>query len=582
MSLILAVNSGMGSSAGVFRDGEPVFCLEEERLTRVKNWMGAPRTVLAYLVEKGIADPAAVDAVALCNERFFPVSRESFYRKYDLNFERARGFGSASRRLADRAKLLAGRTPLYAAYAARRRARAESDEDCLAALGFDPAKFRRLDHHFCHAAAAYYGLARDPDREYLVFTLDGGGDGVKSSVWRAKAGKMERLSADGEFSIGNLYSSVTCRLGFTPHEHEYKLMGLAPYVGEKHTVKYRDYFRQFLHLTDGDTRFANPRPLDYTAFFRRLLGDLSRDRFDNISAGLQAFCEEIVVRWVRGNMARWGIRHVLCAGGVFMNVKLNMLLSRLPEMESMNVFPSCGDETNIFGAGFFLHNEQAGPRLGCLSRFCLGMDPAGDLEAALDRFAGQVEWERLPDPNGFIADQLVQDRIVARCTGPMEFGARALGNRSILANPRNLATVGKINRAIKCRDFWMPFAPAVLWDRAGELLEVPDSLRDCGSPYMMFAFATRPERRADLACGLHQADFTARAETVDRERYPDLHDIITRFAAATGVPGVLNTSFNLHGYPIVEGSVSAVEVLLNSQIDVLVIGDVAIRRKGSA
>ncbi len=582
MSLILAVNSGMGSSAGVFRDGEPVFCIEEERLTRVKNWMGVPRAALAYMVEKGIVDPAAVDAVALCNERFFPVSRESFYRKYDLNFERARGFGSASRRLADRAKLLVGKTPLYAAYAARRKAAAESDVDYLASLGFDPARCRRLDHHFCHAAAAYYGLARDPGREYLVFTLDGGGDGIKSSVWRAKGGRMERLSADGEFSIGNMYSSVTCRLGFTPHEHEYKLMGLAPYVGEKHAARYRDYFSQFLELREGDTRFANPRPLDYTIFFRHLLFELTRDRFDNIAAGLQTFCEEIVTRWIQGNMAKYGVSHILCAGGVFMNVKMNMLLSRLPGMQSMGVFPSCGDETNIFGAGFFLHNEREGTRLGCLSRFCLGMDPSYDLDEALGRFAGQIAWEKVEDPNAYIADQLVRDRIVARCTGPMEFGARALGNRSILANPRNLTTVGKINRAIKCRDFWMPFAPAVLWNRADELLEVPDSLREYGSPYMMFAFATHPGRRPDLACGLHQADFTARAETVDAERYPDFHAIITRFAHCTGVPGVLNTSFNLHGYPIVEGSVSAVEVLLGSQIDVLVINDVAIRRKAGS
>lgn len=580
MSLILAVNSGMGSSAGVFRDGEPVFCIEEERLSRVKNWMGVPRLALAHMVEKGIADPAEVDAVALCNERFFPVSRDSFYRKYDLNFERARGFGSASRRMADRAKLLVGKTPLYTAYASHRDAAVESDAAYLESLGFDPARFRRLDHHFCHAAAAYYGLARDPERDYLVFTLDGGGDGAKSSVWRGRGGKLERLSSDREFSIGNMYSSVTCALGFTPHEHEYKLMGLAPYVGEKYADKYRDYFSKFLDLAEGDTRFANPRPMDYTTFFRHLIGDLARDRFDSVSAGLQAFCEDVVLRWVKGNIAKWGVHDILCSGGVFMNVKLNMLLSRLPEVASMNVFPSCGDESNIFGAGFFLHNEAEGVALGGLKRYCLGMEPDWDLDEALAKYGPQLEWERLDDPNGFIASELVAGRIVARCSGPMEFGARALGNRSIMADPRNLATVGKINRAIKCRDFWMPFAPAVLWDRADELLDVPDSLRESGSPYMMFAFPSREDRRADLACGLHQADFTARAETVDRERYPDFHDIISRFAEATGVPGVLNTSFNLHGFPIVEGSVSAVEVLLNSQIDVLVVGSTAIRRKG--
>jgi len=264
-----------------------------------------------------------------------------------------------------------------------------------------------------------------------------------------------------------------------------------------------------------------------------------------------------------------------------MNVKLNMLLAQLPEVDSIDVFPSCGDESNIFGAGFHLYNKYVKKKVACLNKYTLGPTPSKDLVQSLTKYQDLISYQMVEDPNSYIADQLSDNKIVARCTGEMEFGARALGNRSILADPRDLNNVNKINRAIKLRDFWMPFAPAILWDHAEDFLEISDSLQNQGSPYMMFAFDTVEENRQGFMCGIHQADFTARAQTVTEKRYPDLYSIIKRFYESTGVPGVLNTSFNLHGFPIVHTSDQAIAVLLDSEIDVLVIDNCAIKRAPS-
>ncbi len=161
----------------------------------------------------------------------------------------------------------------------------------------------------------------------------------------------------------------------------------------------------------------------------------------------------------------------------------------------------------------------------------------------------------------------------------MEFGARALGNRSILASPDDPRIINKINAAIKKRDFWMPFAPAMLQELLDTAVEVPASLKKSCSPYMMFTFNARPEMYEKVIAGIHQADKTARSQTVSKEIYPEFHDLISRFHARTGIPAVLNTSFNLHGYPIVQGACDAVDVYLNSALDTLVVDDYIITRK---
>lgn len=585
--MILAVNTGINSSVGLFRDGGPLICIEEERFNRVKNWFGFPEKALDFLIKEGYFRPAELTDIAVCDAVVGDTTRERFYQRYSTHYKigKALAYNSNNERLKATVKNSVKSSWIFKLYDAARMRNVDPLSnnkrvaERLASLGLDTSKIRHVEHHMCHASSAYYGMAKELDEKYLVFTLDGGGDDLKSTVSIGKGGVLERVSATAEYSIGNIYSATTHYLGFTPHEHEYKLMGLAPYVNPKYAEKYREFFEEFLRLSDDETRFENPYFLNHGIFFSKIINKLGNARFDNVAAGLQSFTEDIVIRWVKANIKKHKINKILCAGGVFMNVKLNMLLSQLPEVEYIDVFPSCGDESNIFGAAFNVHNTRHEKAVALLDSYTLGTTPSGDLEEALNFFSGKIHYEKHSDINQVVAERLSEHKIVARCSGKMEFGARALGNRSIMANPSNMQNINKINQSVKKRDFWMPFAPAMLWEDADKMIKVPKSIQRQGSPYMMFAFDTVREAADKIVCGIHQADFTARAETITPDRYPEFYDIIRKFKNITGIPCVLNTSFNLHGFPIVENSKQAIDVLLNSEIDVLVIDDYSIERK---
>ncbi|HEY9177100.1 MAG TPA: carbamoyltransferase C-terminal domain-containing protein [Flavipsychrobacter sp.] len=587
MSLILAINAGINSSVGLFKDGKPVICVEEERFNRIKNWFGFPEQALQHLLSEKYFNLEKITDIAICDEVVNDISREKFYKRYEYHYSYGKllAYNIKLERTKLDIKNKLKSAGLYKSYTQARQEQAEDKNyhrqlyDRIAKYGLDISKIVHVEHHLCHAASAYYGLATDINEPYLVFTLDGGGDNLRSTVSIAQNGAIERKSAGNEYSIGNMYSAITHHLGFRSHEHEYKLMGLAPYVDSKYAGKYKEFFEHYLKPVNDDTEFANPYFINHSVFFAEVIKQLTGSRFDNIAAGLQAFTEDVVVHWVRGNIRKYGIKKILCTGGVFMNVKLNMLLSQLPDVEYIDVFPSCGDESNIFGAAFYVHNSKYNKACGLLDSYTLGPIPSNDLTGTLEQYKESITVEHSDSIHESVAGMLSENMVVAYCSGNMEFGARALGNRSILANPSQMQNINKINKSVKKRDFWMPFAPAMLWEDANTMIEVPSSLQAQGSPYMMFAFDTKESMRDNIICGVHQADFTARAQTVTSEKYPALHAIIKAFKEKTGIPCLLNTSFNLHGYPIVANSEQAVEVLLNSEIDVLVIDNYIIRRK---
>jgi len=279
------------------------------------------------------------------------------------------------------------------------------------------------------------------------------------------------------------------------------------------------------------------------------------------------FVERMLTRWVGNAIRETGIRRIACSGGVFMNVKANLSILELPEVEQMFVFPSCGDESNSIGAA--CHEAAlAGERIEALGPMYFG-EPITDAEseAALERVAGagsriRFRWES--DIERVTALHLAAGGIVARAKGAAEFGARALGNRSILAPADRPDVVRTINHAIKNRDFWMPFAPSVTAERSARYYEKP---KPVDSPYMMFAFRSRPEKRAAFLSAQHPCDFTARAHEVRRAHNPDYHHLLEEYEAISGEAIVLNTSFNLHGEPIVHRACDAVDVFLRSGLE---------------
>ncbi|TLZ79033.1 MAG: carbamoyltransferase [Methanobacteriota archaeon] len=397
-----------------------------------------------------------------------------------------------------------------------------------------------------------------------------------------RAGRLERLHAVQQAdSIGNIYAMATFLLGMVPLEHEYKLMGLAPYADPNGTER-------VYQLLTPLVRF-NPRtPLgweraagcpDTYCSYRFFKGLFERQRFDWVAGGLQKFTEHVLTEWVRRCVQTTGIGRVALSGGVFMNVKANKAIMELPEVEELFVYPSCGDETNAMGAAYWVYAQRAGVET---------MAPLQDLywgpqytDEEIGRavegftFSTPVRCARLEPVEPRVAALLAEGKVVARFAGREEFGARALGNRSILANPSDPAVVREINEMIKARDFWMPFAPSMLAARNGQYVVNP---KHVPSPYMILAFDTT-DRRNTIRAAIHPFDSTVRPQEVSAAWNPSYHALLAEFERFTGIGGILNTSFNLHGFPIVSSPEDALDVFDRSGLRYLAIGNWLVEKR---
>jgi carbamoyltransferase len=374
---------------------------------------------------------------------------------------------------------------------------------------------------------------------------------------------------------------VTSALGFKSLEHEYKVMGMAPYAKPEYYVDMLEQLRKLLWI-DGDGRWAGSY-LCRQEVWAALAEACSFERFDAIAGALQQFAEDCMLQWIEHWVRKTGITRIGCAGGVFMNVKANQRIAASALIEHMIVVPSCGDESTAIGAAVFgsLTVEPETPIRPATHLYLGAANRRADIEAAVASAAasGRFEVSRPPDINRRAAELLAAGEVIARCSGAMEFGARALGNRSILAHPARPELVGLINRAIKNRDFWMPFAPSILEERMEDYV-VP--LPAAHTPYMMVSFDTTPRGRRELAAALHAADGTCRPQCVIRSWNPDYHALISAFAELTGIGAVLNTSFNLHGEPIVMSPADAIHTVERSGLRYLILDDYLLEKKASS
>ncbi len=567
---ILGINDGHNAAACLYEDGQVTAAIQEERLRRVKNWSGMPTEAVQTIMKIRGISPGEIDFVAMNGQHAaFPVSRDELLEIYRT----INDFGVTVRRGVRRAIRQAMKpTPLYELYREPRRQRRVRQ---LIEMGIPSEKILFVEHHTAHAAAAYYGLGNFDD-DILVLTCDGAGDGLCATVSIGRQGRLERLDQVGQtHSIGNIYAMVTFLMGMVPLEHEYKLMGLAPYADPKGAER---VFQELRRLIRFDPKYplawertgGCPDTFCSSRFFRNLL---ERKRFDWVAGGLQRFTEAIVTEWVRNCVRETGVRRLALGGGLFMNVKVNKLVMELPEVQELFIYPSCGDETNAMGAAYWVYAEKAGvAKISPLRDLYWGPEFSDDeVEEALRRFAFQrpVRIERVTPIEPRVAALLAEGNVVARFKGREEFGARALGNRSILANPSDPAVIRVINEAIKSRDFWMPFAPSVLTERASDYLVDPKRV---SAPYMILSFDTT-ERRHAIRAAIHPFDFTARPQEVSVEWNREYHTLLKEFERRTGIGAVLNTSFNLHGYPIVSRPEDALDVLDRSGLTHLALQD---------
>lgn len=605
---ILGIMWEENSTAALVVDGKVVASVSQERFSRIKNDERYPKDAIDYVLQEGGINPGELDAVAFIGtmwgpayiltrrystfsvadsmreqkEYWYPIFYEGkqpdyfkvFKEKLDLNqypgnwnlVLRFLNNIQASGRSADK-----NNKEFFQEF--RRSIVAEH-------LGIRPSKIQFIDHSTGHAMYAYFA---SPIRSNaLVLTADAWGDNVNASINVVKKGILQRIFSSNDFKVAHFYRYITLLLGMKPSEHEYKVMGLAPYAKEKYFSEALRIFEATQEINGLGFRFKE-KPKDSFYYFKDKLFGI---RFDSIAGGLQAYTETILLQWIKNALAKTHMKDICFAGGVAMNVKANMRINRLPTVRSLFINPSPGDESQSMGAAFaVIHDEAVKAK----------RDPRKDIQPLRNAYLGPaIEDEEIgklilqknllykykitkqvkPEK---VAKLLSQGKIIGRAAGRSEFGARALGNRSILADPRNPAIIKIINEKVKNRDFWMPFAATILEKRAHDYLI---DYKTCGAPYMTLAFETTLLAQRDLKAGLHPSDDTCRPQVLRNGENPNYEKLILAFEKITGVGGLLNTSFNLHGEPIVQTAADAYRVFQLSQIDCLLLNDILIEKKG--
>ena len=558
------------AGAALVQNGKVLASINEEKIRNVKHCGGYPTKSIGEVFKIAKLDPSEVDAVAIVGimgEKILPLS-EMFpnYRSLFSYFSLLTGHKKG--------------IELLTSYLQRIK-KIDAIKNELTKLGIPLNEIIFVEHHAAHAAAACYLSPWDLDEEVMVLTLDGQGDGISSTVNIGHKGEIRRVE-NSETSYYNslaqsFYSQITAHLGMAWGFDAYKVMGLAPYGKPELSI---DRIKQIIDIDKTNPlKFRNKIDAYLHAMQPKLRDMLKNDRFDNIAAATQSWFETLITKWVSNAVEKTGIRKIACAGGGFLNVKANRKILSLDDVDDVFFCPAAGDDGLAVGAalkGYFEIALRDGikPVKEPLKSNYFGSSFTNDqIKDALKNHDMLDKAQYVDDIDDEVGELLAtSDMVVARFSGRLEWGPRALGNRSILANPSDPRIVRKINNAIKMRDFWMPFGPSILSTRIDDYLVDP-----INSPYMMLAFDTT-EKRDDISAALHPYDFTSRPQTVTPEYNSGYEKVLKSFESKTGIGGVLNTSFNIHGYPIVWDPERALDTLNNSSLDALAIGNYLVRK----
>lgn len=584
MTAILGISAFYhDSAAALVIDGRVVAAAQEERFTRRKHDAGFPKQAVDYCLRMGGLTPAQLDHVV-------------FYEKPLLKFERLLETYLASAPYGLRSFFMAVPQWVHEKLQLPRLM-----NEGLGGQYTRPYLF--TEHHEAHAASAFFP---SPFEEAALLTVDGVGEWATASIGVGRGNRIE-LTHELRFphSLGLLYSAFTYFSGFKVNSGEYKLMGLAPYG----TPRYADLILERLVdlRPDGSFRLAEEY-FDYcagltmtSAKFDQLFGGPPRQpetpltsRELDLAASVQAVTELVLLRMAKHLHDQTGQKYLCLAGGVALNCVGNGRLLREGPFERIWIQPAAGDAGGALGAALFAwHQLLDNPRQGGLPDgqhgSLLGPDySTGEVAAALADL-GAVS-RRAADEESLCqetADLITAGKVVGWFQGRMEYGPRALGNRSILGDARNPEMQATMNLKIKFRESFRPFAPIVLADQASEYFELPAG---ADSPYMLIVAGVQPahrrsaetsaeagvarvrEVRSDIPAVTH-VDYSARIQTVDSERNPRLHQLLEAFAGKTGCPVLINTSFNVRSEPIVCTPTDAYRCFMATDMDVLVLGD---------
>jgi carbamoyltransferase len=555
------ISQGHDSAAALFVDGKLIAAAAEERFSRKKHTGDFPIGAISYCLAEGRVALSDVDEIA-----------------HSFDFAPHRAVYSFDPVTA----------ALYRDIYSREAVRVQIDRYLQ---GYPADRVHHVDHHLAHAASAYFCSGRE---ECLVLVVDGMGEMQSVTIYHARNGELEKLKEiPARDSIGILYSTVTLHLGFDFNADEYKIMGLAPYGNP---ARFRSFFEQAVELREDGTiripllrlnrtrderenHLATRKCLTEHLIKPRHPSDEIRDEHRDVAAALQECLDRVMLHICKHFGSRTGLRRLALAGGVALNCTANGKLVQSGIFDEIFVQPAAGDDGSALGAAAFrsaqngyIHNARIpvpfyGPAYSL-----------SQVEEALKGFEGRIEirsFANLSETCAHAARLIADGRVVGWYRGRMEFGPRALGHRSILADPGHPEMRDRINAMVKMREAFRPFAPAVTLREVDKWFDVPAHAE---FPYMITTVDVRPEHRSGLPAITH-VDGSARVQTVSPSDNREFHALLEAVGKTTGREMVLNTSFNVKGQPIVNTPREAIETFLNTGIEFLFLEDTLVARQ---
>ena len=596
--IILGIHDGHDSSCCLMLNGKVIYASQEERFTKIKNDYGFPKLAILDCLKYSKIKSTEIDEIALGTNYLNPILTKL---KRNANFTIKNWV--EEQELFWKPKLLEKkRVSYWDVFKNHKNFKYDkhynykniiksymSKEDMIEFqkrrvqkisnfLKIDKSKIKVIKHEDCHKYYSFYFFSHRKDG--ICITAEGIGDYSNGSISTIINNNFKLLSYNIENHIGHIYQYITLLLGLRPTHHEFKVMGLAPYATQYETNKSYKIFADVLKVQGLNIKYKN-KPKDLYFHFK---DKLKYSRFDGIAGGLQKFVEVLLGKWFENAIKKTKIKTIYFSGGVAQNIKAGLAISKNKLVDKIYIPPAAGDTTISVGAAYFLakdycikNNLNISKHINPIDNLYLGNKI--DIEE-VNKYIKEKNIKKKYkvitkfSPN-IIAKELAKGSIIGRCSGRMEFGLRSLGNRSILCDPRYYKNIHKINAKIKKRDFWMPFTPTILDIDFKKYCLNPKELEN---RFMTMAFETTDLGRESLQAAIHPADFTARAQMLRKKDNEPYYDIIKAFKKITGVGALLNTSLNLHGLPVVENIKDAFNVLENSDLDIMIIENVMIKK----
>lgn len=573
--IILGLNAyHADSSAAIFKDGILIAATEEERFRRIKHWAGFPSEAIKFCLKEAGVTLQEVDHICIGRD-----PKAKFWKKVQFVLKNV---GKKNTLLSDRLKN------------SKKIASIESELAAISGLSEAVIKPKvvNVEHHRSHLASAFFA---SPFDEAAILSIDGSGDFTTTMIAVGKGNQIEVLdSVDFPVSAGLFYTAFTQYLGFPHYGDEYKVMGLAPYGKPifveqiRKTLKFTDNglfswdADYFASTTEIKLDYSTNVPVISTLYGKKIIevfgaprqaSEELTQRHKDLAASVQLVCEELILHVLNHLQKRTGLSNVCIAGGVAQNSVANGKIIEKTGFKNLYI-PSAGHDAGIsMGSALYAYNHILKQKRAPVvySAYTGSKFSNDEIEAFLVQRG--IKYQRLPDDALFerITTKLIEPGVVGWFSGRAEFGPRALGARSIIADPRNSKAKDLLNSKIKRRESFRPFAPSILKEYVGDYFEKVEDV-----PFMEKVFPIKKEKQAEIPAVTH-VDGTGRLQTVMKDVSPRYYALIDKFREKTGVPILLNTSFN-ENEPIVNTPAEALDCFLRTQMDMLVLENCLIER----